>query len=185
MAGTVGIVVLSDLLHHSIMVAKLRYLFLMSPAIYALLAAGLPGRLGASVAAAILCCVAIYAAARVQAGPEPVEDWKIMSRFIRQDTGSRDVVCLIGYYDTEPAFDYFVVSHYGGEWNSPVVFLTSPPDQTLQNELAQQPSVWMVGHSTASETKRLLPGWTTGSTHGVGRRNAIWKLIPPANAEPK
>src|ERR1700728_4453652 len=102
MVGTVGLVVVADFLHHSIMVAALRYLFLMSPAVYAVIVTGLPGRLGSVVSMAILCCVAIYGISRVQTGPEPGEDWRTMAHLINKAAGPRDVVCLIGYYPTEP-----------------------------------------------------------------------------------
>ena len=72
--GTVGAVAAVDLIHHSIMVGVLRYVFLASPAVYATLATILPGRLGGAVATVMLLCATVYGLARLQAGPEPGED---------------------------------------------------------------------------------------------------------------
>jgi hypothetical protein len=177
---TIALLVVADFLHHSIMIATLRYVFLMSPAVYALIAVTIPGRAGAAVAALILCCTAVYGASRIQVGPEPNEDWKSMARLIRHYAQPKDVVCLVGYYDTEPPFDYFVIAHYGGEWNCPVLFITSPPASELRQELAHRPRVWMVGHAVIHETRRLMPGWSPGEGAGIGRRNFVWALIPPS-----
>jgi hypothetical protein len=180
LVGTVGVVAISDIVHHSTMLGVLRYVFLASPAVYAMLATAVPGRLGAAVAAVMLMCAAVYGLARVQAGPEPVEDWKTMAHLIDQTVGPRDVVALVGFYKTEPAFDYFVIAHYVGDWKRPVMFLMGAPTERARSELAGKSRVWMVGHSAQVDTGRLLPGWGIGAVRGVGKRNAVWLLLPPA-----
>jgi hypothetical protein len=180
--GTIAVVSAVDALHHSTMVGVLRYVYLASPAIYAILATIIPGRLGGAAAGVILSCALIYGLARLQAGPEPVEDWKTMARLIDRNAGPRDVVILLGFYNTEPAFDYFVIAHYAGDWKRPVMFLMHKPDLAARDELATQNRVWMVGHDAPGDTQRILPGWRVGPLYGIGRKNAVWLVIPPPPA---
>ncbi len=181
--GTIAVVAAVDFAHGSTMVGVPRYVFLASPAVYAILATIIPGRPGGIAAAVLVLCAAVYGASRVQVGPEPAEDWKTMARFIDRHVGPRDVVALIGYYPTEPVYDYFVIAHYAGDWERPVIFLMGPPDERVRRQLAGRQHVWMVGHAARSETARLLPGWDVGADYGVGRRNALWLLVPPSASE--
>jgi len=181
--GTIAVIAIVDLVHHSTMVGVLRYVFLASPAVYAILATIIPGRIGGITAAVLVLCAAVYGASRVQAGPEPGEDWKSMAHLIGQHVGPHDVVALIGYYPNEPAYDYFVIAHYAGDWKNPVIFLTGPPDERVRGQLTGRRRVWMVGHAAGSETARLLPGWGVGAAFGIGRRNALWLLVPPPISE--
>jgi hypothetical protein len=181
--GTTAVVAIVDVVHHSTMVGVLRYVFLASPAVYAMLATAIPGRLGGIAAGILVLCAAVYGASRLQAGPEPGEDWNFVAHLIHQHVGPRDVVALIGYYKNEPAYDYFVIAHYVGDWKGPVIFLMGPPEARARGQLAGRQRVWMVGHGARSETARLLPGWGTGAIWGVGRRNALWLLVPPRASE--
>jgi hypothetical protein len=184
--GTVGVVAAVDMVHYSTMVAVLRYVFLASPAVYAILATILRGRLGAAAAGVILLCTAVYGLARLQVGPQQAEDWKTMARLIDRTVGPRDLVVLDGFYNTEPAFDYFVIAHYAGDWKRPVIFLMDAPDDPVADELAARKRLWMVGHNARADTARMLPGWTIGPAYGVGKKNAVWLLTPPArNVETK
>ncbi|HEX4053328.1 MAG TPA: glycosyltransferase family 39 protein [Tepidisphaeraceae bacterium] len=178
-AGTIGVVAIVDCVHHSTMVGVLRYVFMASPAVYAILVTAVPGRLGAVVAGAMVACAAVYGLARVQVGPDPVEDWRTMAHLIDQTAGPRDVVALVGFYKTEPAFDYFVIAHYVGNWHRSVIFLMGPPDERTKAQLAGR-RVWMVGHHARVDTHRLLSGWGIGAVRGIGKRNAVWLLLPPA-----
>lgn len=181
---TIAVVVAVDFVHRTTMVGILRYVFLAAPAIYAILATAIPARLGVLTASLLLICSAVYGFSRMQTGPEAVEDWKEMSHLIDRTVGPHDIVALIGYYPNEPAFDYFVISHYTGPWKRPVIFLMNPPGSEIQSQLARAPRVWMVGHAAISETDRLLPGWKVAAVRGVGRKNFVWLLKPPAT-EPK
>ena len=106
-----------------------------------------------------------------------------MSHLIDRTVGPHDIVALIGYYPNEPAFDYFVISHYAGPWKRPVIFLMNPPRAEIQAQFART-RVWMVGHSAISETDRLLPGWKVAAVRGIGRKNFVWLLNSP-DMEPK
>ena len=57
----------------------------------------------------------------------------------------------------------------------------NPPDETVRNALASQNRAWMVGHNARFDTARILPGWTVGSVHGIGKKNAVWLVTPPAH----
>jgi hypothetical protein len=178
--GTIGVVAAVDLVHYSTMIAVLRYVFLASPAVYAILATILRGRLGVAVAGVMLLCAAVYGLARLQVGPEQAEDWRTMARLIDQTVGPHDLVAINGFYNTEPAFDYFVIAHYAGDWKRPVIFLMDAPDERTANELASQKRLWMVGHNARADTARILPGWSIGAIRGVGKKNAVWLVTPPA-----
>jgi hypothetical protein len=178
--GTIGVVVAVDVIHHSTMVGVLRYVFLASPAVYAILATILPGKTGGVIAALMLSCAVIFGLSRLQAGPEPAEDWKTMAHLVNHLARPRDVVAILGFYKTEPAFDYFVIEHYAGDWKTPVIFLMDKPDPQGSAELASQPRVWIVGHDALLDTSRILPGWNLGPVHGVGKKNAFWRVIPPS-----
>lgn len=177
--GTIFIILAVDSVRHSMMIGWVRYVFLASPAVYATLATIIPGRPGGCVAALVVLCAAVYGASRTQTGTEPTEDWKTMAQLIHHHVAPGDVVALIGYYDNEPAYDYFVIAHYIGDWKGPVIFLMAPPDGPARRQLASRQRVWMVGHAAQSETARLLPGWGVGAAFGIGTRNALWRLIPP------
>jgi hypothetical protein len=88
-------------------------------------------------------------------------------------------VAINGFYNTEPAFDYFVVAHYAGDWKRPVIFLMDAPDERIANELASKKRLWMVGHNARADTARILPGWSIGAIRGVGKKNAVWLVTPP------
>jgi len=175
---TIAVVVAVDFVHHTTMVGVLRYVYLASPAIYAILAVAIPGRLGFFTTAVLLLCSTVYGLSRLQTGPQPMEDWKTMAHLMDKTVGEHDLVAIVGYYPNEPAFDYFVIAHYIGPWKRPVIFLPGPPNERIKSELAQVPRVWMLGHAT-SETKRLLPGWTSAASRGVGTKNFVWLLKPP------
>jgi hypothetical protein len=177
---TIGVVVAVDLIHRTTMVGVLRYVYLASPAVYAILATALPSRLGIATAAVLLLCSAVYGFSRMQSGPDPVEPWKTVALDIDQMAGPRDLVAIIGYYPNEPAFDYVVISHYIGPWKRPVIFLIGPPGNKTKSQLAAVPNVWMIGHSATFETHRLLPGWRIAVVRGVGERNFIWLVKPPS-----
>ena len=105
MAAIIGLVAVTDIARHSDLIIMLRYVFLASPAIYAVVATSLPGRLNDVVAWVVLLCTAVYGVSRVQAGPKTVEDWRTMAHLINRVTEPKDVVAIIGYYKNEPAFD--------------------------------------------------------------------------------
>jgi hypothetical protein len=168
------------------MVGVLRYVFLASPAVYAILATAIPARLGIATGFVLLLCSAVYGFSRVQSGPDPVEPWKSFAQYIDKTAGPHDLIAIIGYYPNEPAFDYYVISHYIGRWKRPVIFLMGPPGDEIKSQLGAAPRVWMIGHSAELETHRLLPGWRIAALRGVGRRNFLWLVKPPApTTQPK
>jgi hypothetical protein len=184
-AGTIAVVTVVDLAHRSTMVSVIRYDMLASPAVYAILSIVIPHRLGMIFAALVLFCAAVYGVARVQIGPESSEDWKTVSHLIDRAAGPRDVTALLGFYQDEPSFDYFVMTHYVGDWNRPVIFLMQSPSEQVVRQLAARPRVWIVGHHPDFDTNRMLPGWRIGTLHGEGLDNAVWAVLPPAGDAPR
>ncbi len=180
---TIGMVAAIDLSRDSTLVAVVRYIFLSSPAIYAILATPLPGRLGAMVPLLMFLCAIPFGLSRVQTGPEQSTDWRLLSHQLHQMIGPHDAVALTGYYDVEPANHYFVIAHYTGEWKSPVIFLSDPISKPAMSQLASYAHVWMVGHFSDLETRQFLPGWRVGVQHAVGTSNAFWQVLPPNSSD--
>jgi hypothetical protein len=181
---TIGMVAALDIARDSTLVAVVRYIFLSSPAIYAILATPLPGRLGAVVPALMFLCAIPYGLSRVQTGPEQSTDWRLLSRELHEMIGPHDAVVLSGYYDVEPANHYFVIAHYTGQWRSPVIFLSDPITRSAMADLVRHERVWMVGHFSQGETNQYLPGWRVGVQRAVGTSNAFWQVLPPDSSRP-
>ena len=63
-----------------------------------------------------------------------------------------------------------------------MLLLDGAPDEQTKNELAARKRVWMVGHAAVFETARLMSGWKVGQGWGVGRKNAVWMVLPPGSS---
>ena len=165
------------------MIGVIRYSFILSPAIFILLATLLPATWpGRLVSYGALACVAIYGLDRFQIGPAPTQDWKTLTRLTDHLAGPRDIIALAGTYDFEPGFDYVVMSHYRGQWTQPVIFLTDPPVPAVMRQLAGHQRVWIIGNDPAAQTRRFFPGWRTAAVHAAGIGNLLWAVLPPTSA---
>lgn len=185
MAGEIGSILLIDIFRHSTLLSITRLVTLAAPGIYALLAVPLPGWLGKCVPWAILFSVAVYAVDYWMTGPPNCPDVRTIANCIRQEVAPGDVVLVTGDYyragEREPPLTYFVLSHYAGPWNWPVVFATAPLSDRTRLELRRYRRIWVVGIDPIGDTQKILPGWQVHDVHGPGDSNLLW-YVTPGNA---
>jgi len=122
---------------------------------------------------------------RVGIGPQPTQDWKTLAKLLEQSAAPTDVVALTGHYEFESQFDYFVLEHYLGRWNHPVILLMDRPSDPVLRELGQRKRIWVVGRDPASDTAEFFPGWKIGQQRGVGIGDLIWVVYPPGKLVPQ
>jgi hypothetical protein len=173
---TVGVVVAVDVLRGSQLVGMSRYIILASAGTYVLLSTSLergPGRLAPL---AVLFAAATFGIARWQTGSDYVRNTSAVARLIEKKVGPRDGVIIAGHFDSDPAFRYFIIAHYAGDWRNPVVLLAKPADSKLNKELALFRRVWVIGYDGAD--MRLLPGWKITEFHGGDPGFCLWKIAP-------
>jgi drug/metabolite transporter superfamily protein YnfA len=185
--GTIGMLLAVDFYRNTLLIGILRYSFILSPAIFIILATFLPQHwLGRSVSYAALLGAILYGLDRLEVGPDPNEDWQTLARITNRLAGPGDIIAFAGSYDYEPGFNYVVMAHYMPKWTCPIMFLTNEPSDAVLRQLAAHGRIWIIGHNPTSETGRYLPGWTTGDMHGGGAiGELIWAASPPATATEK
>lgn len=171
---TVGAVALLDAIRGSQLVGISRYIILASPGIYVVLSTSLEQGLGRLVPLAVLFASAMFGIARWQTGPENVQNTSALARLIEEKVGPQDGVIITGHFNSEPAFRYFIIAHYAGDWRNPVVLLTEPADSKLNQQLALLRHIWVIGYDGTD--MRLLPGWKITEFHGVAPGVCLWEI---------
>jgi uncharacterized membrane protein len=183
-AITIGMLLALDIARKSGMLTIIRYPFIISPAIYLILATGAAGRWqGKLIAGSALLCALIFGIDRFQVGFAPMQDLRGLAGMIDQYPGPNDVIAFAGQYPYEPNTDYFVMSHYLRPWRRPVIFLTEAPSRQTLEALRKRPGVWMIGRSWIADTQRLLPGFIPVSRHGLGVGLELWQVRPAGGGE--
>ncbi len=183
-AGEVGLIFMIDVVRHSTLLTITRYVTLAAPAVYALLAVPLPGRIGKLSPWIILFGALVFAVDYLMLGPPNSPDVRSVANLVRRQVSPRDVVIITGnYYYTstsqESSLTYFLISHYGGPWKCPVVFATAPLSRQTQRQLQRYNRIWVIGIYPGSDTQRILPGWQVHDIHGPGDSNLLWYVTPP------
>jgi hypothetical protein len=180
--GGVGLVLAIDVARHSTLMSVTRYVTQAAPAVYALLAAPLPGRMGKIVPWAIFVGVLIFGIDYWQAGPPNSPDVKTVSNMVRSEVLPGDIVIVSGDYyfagEKGPPLTYFAISHYAGPWRGPVMFGTSLIDEEVQAQLQRYRRVWVIGILPESDTRKILPDWQIHDVHGSGDSNLLWYVTP-------
>jgi hypothetical protein len=180
--GAVGLVVALDLHRESALTTIPRYTILSAPAIYAILAMPLPTKVGKFIPASIVLGTVVSAIGYQQRGQFPPPVLRETADSLRHDVEPGDAVILTGrfydFLDWEPAVDYFVLEHYGMNWNTPVVFATGRIGADAERELKKFRRVWVVGVRPQEDTDRMLPGWRTHDIRSRYDDNAIWRVTP-------
>lgn len=173
-----GFLLLWDEVRHTHFIGITRYALLASPAIYAIFATPFPTNLGKFVPAAFVFAAAASAFARWQSESPSTPDIRSAAHWIASDVPPGQPIILFGDPDSEPAFNYFAIAHYAGEWNHPVILLQSPASETLRADLARYPHVWI--WCRGGSDPRILPGWNLAPA----RRSAEFSLTTAAPALP-
>jgi hypothetical protein len=123
---------------------------------------------------AVLFAAAMFGISQWQTGPTYVADTADLARLMKEKVGAQDAVIIVGHYEVEPAFRYFMAAHYAGDWKNPVVLLTEPADSKLDGELARFQNVWVIGYD--GDDMRLLPGWKIIEFHSVDVGSCLWRI---------
>jgi uncharacterized membrane protein len=186
MAGAIAVIFLIDIFRHSTLLSISRLVILAAPGIYALLAVALPGRLGKCIPWVILFGAVACAADYWIAGPPNCPDIQTIANSISREVTPRDVLLITGDYyragSQEPPLTYFVLSHYAGPLNCPIVFATAPLSISTRVELTKYPRIWMVGIDPHGDTQKILPGWQVHDIQGPGDSNLLWYVTPPGTS---
>ncbi|MGD0461833.1 MAG: glycosyltransferase family 39 protein [Tepidisphaeraceae bacterium] len=180
--GQIGLVLMIDVARHSTLLTIARYTTLAAPGVYAILAVGLPSRIGNWSPPIIFFCAMIFAVDHWLLGPPNSQDLRTIANLVRPDLSPSDVVIITGNYyqaaNHEPPLTYFVLSRYAGTWNSPVVFATAPLSDQTQLRLRQYKRIWVIGIDPSRDTNKILPGWQVHDVHGPGGSNLLWSVTP-------
>jgi hypothetical protein len=179
----VGLVLVIDLRRHSTLLTISRYVVPAAPGLYAILAAPLPGRIGKLVPWVILAGVLVFSVDYWQVGPPTSQDLVSISNRVAREALPNDVVIVTGNYyfagGHGPPLTYYVIAHYAGPWKEPVVFGTSLFSREVQLQLKRFRRIWVVGISSESDTRCILPGWQVHDVQGSVAGNSLWYVTPP------
>jgi hypothetical protein len=180
---TIGIVLAVDLGRDSALLKFDRYLLIAMPAVCAILAASLPGRIGKIVPIVVLVGAVVFGVARIQSGPQieagstyELEDQRPSAEFLLKHVRPGDAVVLAANSFDEPAFTYYLLAHYDGRWKVPVVFLARPMDSDLKHRLFEYERVWVVGRLPADGKDWLFPNCRIIDVHAMNSFGSVWRL---------
>ena len=184
MGGTIGIVVIADLLGSTTMSGYIRYTILGSPCVYAIVAGwDWPRRrvLRDALAWAVIVGLVILAAGRVIYGPEPKENWREAAQALDSRSGKND---LIVFFNQDPwlapGIWYMCLHYYLPDSDRPWLLLREPPDRTLWRQLNSRDSLWLVGVHAETTGGLLLPGWRVEKVIPVSPDTTICRMVRPA-----
>ncbi len=158
--GSIAVVAIIDIERHSVLVSIDKYVLLASPAVYAIFAAPFPTRIGRLVPIALLIGTIGYGIQRWQTIQQPWEHTRAGATLVSQHVQPGDPV-IICNHQTPPAFEYFYIAHYRGEWNNPIVLMANPTadDWTyVSRPLLQYPYFWLFQSSQVNDTN-FPPQW--------------------------
>lgn len=179
-AGSVIFVAVFDVARHAAMLQNARYIFVASPAIFALLATPLPirGVLRWSTPALAFIAVLVAGAQRFAQGEPNQPDWRVMARLIQRCAGPHDLIAFIGTPQTPAIFYDIVFRHYAPDADNPILLLdeTAPPSPI--RGISGRPRIWVLafGHSALG---KLFPGWRAGRRVGGPIEQFLQALTPP------
>jgi hypothetical protein len=159
--GSIAAVAMLDIRRHSVLVSVDKYVFLAAPAVYAILAAPFPTRIGRLVPVALLLVTIAYGVQQWRTIPQPLERTRAAAELVSQHIQVGEPVIFAGNYDTQPAFEYFYIAHYRGEWKNPIVLITgAQPDdwKHLSQSLSRYPYFWIFA-ATQVNVANLPPEW--------------------------
>jgi uncharacterized membrane protein len=181
--GSISLVLIADIHRHSVLMRLDKYVLPAAPAVYALLAVSVGGRIGWLVPVGILFCTICFGVARVQQGPdfEPestmqLEDHRHSAQILRASAKPGDVVVILGEFPMESAFNYFLLGHYAGDLHMRIVLLNTPIGPNLKQQLLSSQRVWVVGHDVNHDSRTLLPGCPVIDVGGFSTFDSVWRM---------
>ncbi len=185
-SSTVCLIFLVDLHRRSCLLQFDRYALLAAPGVYAILAMpvkfGSLNRAGKVIPMVSLFGAIVFSIAHYQQGPDftidstyQLENHRDQCAFLKHNIHSGDLLVLAGLSSFSP-FSYFIVSHYNGRPDYPVMLLSSPIDPELKRQMLTFKHIWMMGSNPAEDTKALLPGWSPSDIHGSTYFDDVWQV---------
>ena len=158
--GSIAVVAIIDIKRHSVLVSIDKYVFLASPAVYAIFATPFSTRLGRLVPLVLLLGTIGYGIQQWQTIQQPWEHTRAAAMLVSQHVQPGEPVIFCNN-QTPPAFEYFYIAHYRGEWKNPIVLITRPePDdwKHLSRPLAIYPNFWLFQPAQVNDAS-LPPEW--------------------------
>jgi hypothetical protein len=179
--GSVSFVAFFDVARHAAMLQSVKYIFLASPGIYALLATPLPIRsyLRWLPPAVVLITVVLAGVQRFAQGEPRQPDWRTMAQLIQRNVGARDVLAFIGSPEMPPVYYDIIFRHYAPKATNPILLLENSPDPKLLDELSHRPRIWVLAFGQ-NRLGEMFPGWRIGPRIGGAIEQSLQQLTPPA-----
>lgn len=180
-AGSLGFVAVFDVARHAAMLQNVRYIFVASPGIFALLATPLPirGLLRWLPSGLALLVVLMAGVQRFVQGEPRQGDWRTMAQLIQRNVGPSDVLAFVGSREMPPIYYDIIFRHYAPAATNPILLLEASPDPKLLNELSHRPHIWVLAFGR-NRLGEMFPGWQIGPRIGGGIEQSLQQLTPPA-----
>ncbi|MDP9172434.1 MAG: glycosyltransferase family 39 protein [Planctomycetota bacterium] len=181
--GSLGFLWAWDVSRGTMMLSYLRYIFIASPGIYALLATPAPqlGKLRWALPILMLFCTICYCSTRVHDGPEPISHaWRQLYIALDATAGPNDVIVFTPSGEILPAFPYIAYAHYCPTSKRPVMFLANDPPDAAAVKRLKAGHIWLVSVSLPEDVPRFFPGWRPGHYMNGPIGPSILELLPPS-----
>ena len=184
LVGSLAFIGFFDLQRGTLMLAFLRYDFIASPAVYALLATSWPvlRKWGWLTPSLFLLATVIYGAGRYVEGPQPKpHQWRSLTARLDRVIGPDDVIVFTTCSEYRPANPYIASAHYLPDSKRRIVLVdNAPPTAETLKQLAAVPNVWIIGSKPPQDMAVSLPGWRgTGPSFFEAFQLFCWKAVPP------
>jgi len=179
-AGSLSFVAVFDIARHAAMVQSVKYIFVASPGLYALLATPLPIRswLRWLPMTTVLVMVLLAGVERFAQGEPRQPDWRIMAQLIQRNVGPRDLLAFVGSPQAPSIYYDIIFRHYAPDATNPILLLENPPDQKLLSQLSHRPRIWVLAFPR-DPLDEMFPGWHIGPRIGGPIEQSLQQLTPP------
>jgi uncharacterized membrane protein len=179
MVGTVVSVTLYDAVSHSWLIGYTKYTFILTPALYVLLAEPLPwpGWRGWVVPAILVASVAVYANERWRDGPGAREDWRSVALAANHAAPHDPLIFYPSAFWGSPAFWFMAFDHYVPDSQRPIMMLKGPADQSALRQLAKYPRVWLIGPDPLRDGGTILPGYSGRWVKGYPLSGGVEEMV--------
>jgi hypothetical protein len=180
-AGSLLFVAVFDVARHAVMLQNLRYIFVASPGIFALLATPFSIRPFLRWLPPALALVAVLMAGvqRFVQGEPRQPDLRTMAHVLHRAAGTRDLIVFIGRSDMPPVFYEIIFRHYAPDAANPIMLLVDAPEEAMLRQLSGRPRIWVLGYRQ-SRLGEMFPGWHIGPVIAGTIDQSLQRLTPPA-----
>ena len=176
---TIGVVYLSDYLRHTALIVIPRYLTPAAPAVFVILAAALPARLGIWRYTLPLVAGVISLLYLTNVYHDPRDNWRTIAGYVDSQAGRDDAIVFYGHqYPWRARASYLSLGYYMNPWPCPVLVDDQPLAEATQQWLRQRHSVWvLVGAEDGREAPALIPGAVPVGGARIPGEIWVWKYV--------